>query len=208
MLNIAVFGSGRGSNFQAVQDAMDAGRIPGARTALVLSNNSTAGILEIARAHAIPAVHLSQKQFASEAAFADAMLSLLRSHDTGLIVLAGYMKRLPAQVVAAFRHRIINIHPALLPEFGGQGMYGMHVHEAVLAARRTESGATVHLVDEEYDHGAVVVQERVPVLAGDTPATLAARVLEVEHRILPDAVRLFAEGRVTIFEGKTHNRVS
>jgi phosphoribosylglycinamide formyltransferase 1 len=208
MLNIAVFGSGRGSNFKAVIDAMADGRIPGAQTAVVLSNNSTAGILEIARAHAIPAVHLSQKQFASEEAFADALLAELRSHDTGLCVLAGYMKRLPARVVAAYRHRIINIHPALLPDFGGEGMYGIHVHEAVLAAHRTVSGATVHMVDEEYDHGAIVVQERIPVLHGDTPASLAGRVLQVEHRILPEAIRLFAEEKVSVVDGKVSIRPS
>jgi len=208
MLNVAVLGSGRGSNFKAVLDAMTDGRISGARTALVLSNNSTAGILEIARAHAIPAVHLSQKQYASEEKFGDALLDLLRSHDTGLVVLAGYMKRLPARVVAAYRHRIINVHPALLPDFGGQGMFGIHVHEAVLAAHRTVSGATVHIVDEEYDHGAIVVQEQVPVLPDDTPSSLADRVLQVEHRILPRAIQLFARERVIVSGGKISIRPS
>jgi formyltetrahydrofolate-dependent phosphoribosylglycinamide formyltransferase len=208
MLNVAVLGSGRGSNFKAVLDAMTDGRISGARTAVVLSNNSTAGILEIARAHAIPAVHLSQKQYTSEDEFADAFLEVLRSHEIGLVVLAGYMKRLPARVVAAFRHRIINIHPALLPEFGGQGMFGIHVHEAVLAAHRTVSGATVHIVDEEYDHGAIVVQEQVPVFPDDTPSLLADRVLQVEHRILPRAIQLFAEKRVVVSEGKISIRPS
>jgi phosphoribosylglycinamide formyltransferase-1 len=201
MLNIAVLGSGRGSNFEAILNAVKAGFLHGARIGMVLSNNSTAGILEIARAHAIPAVHLSEKQCASEEAFADALLAALRAHDTGLIVLAGYMKRLPARVVATYRHRIINVHPALLPDFGGQGMYGVHVHEAVLAAHRTVSGATVHMVDNEYDHGAIVLQEKVPVLPDDTPASLAARVLQVEHRILPEAIRLFAEQRVAVVDG-------
>jgi len=206
MLNVAVLGSGRGSNFAAVLNALTAGKIPGATIVLVLSNNSTAGILEIARATAIEAVHLSQKQYASEAEYDDALLAVLRAHDAGLIVLAGYMKRLPAIVVAAYRHRIINIHPALLPEFGGQGMYGIHVHEAVLAAGRAISGATVHLVDNEYDHGAIVLQEQVPVVAGDTPALLAERVLQVEHRILPEAIRLFAEDRVVVSDGHVRIR--
>jgi phosphoribosylglycinamide formyltransferase 1 len=206
MLNIAVLGSGRGSNFAAVLDALNTGMITNARIVLVLSNNSTAGILETARAEGIAAVHLSQKQYASEQSFDEALLAVLRAHDTGLIVLAGYMKRLPAFVVAAYRHRIINIHPALLPEFGGQGMYGIHVHEAVLAAGRAVSGATVHLVDNDYDHGAIVLQEQVPVLAGDTPASLAERVLQVEHRLLPQAIRLFAENRVTVLDGKVHIR--
>jgi phosphoribosylglycinamide formyltransferase-1 len=201
MLNISVFGSGRGSNFEAILNAMNAGLLPGARIGLVLSNNSTAGILEIARAHAIPAAHISEKQYASEEAFVDALLAALYAHDTGLIVLAGYMKRLPARVVATYRHRIINVHPALLPDFGGQGFFGIHVHEAVLAAGRTVSGATVHIVDNEYDHGAIVLQEQVPVLPDDTPATLAERVLQVEHRILPEAIRLFAEQRVAVVDG-------
>jgi phosphoribosylglycinamide formyltransferase-1 len=204
MLNIAVFGSGRGSNFTSILNAITGGSLPGAKVAVVISNNSTAGILEIARAHAIPAVHLSQKYYASEDDFADALLAGLRAHGVELVVLAGYMKHLPASVVAAYRHRIINIHPALLPEFGGQGMYGQHVHEAVLAAHRTVSGATVHLVDSEYDHGAIVLQDRVPVHPGDTPALLAERVLQVEHRLLPEAIRLFAARRISVIDGKVH----
>jgi phosphoribosylglycinamide formyltransferase-1 len=108
------------------------------------------------------------------------------------IALAGYMKRVPARVVAAFRGRIINIHPALLPRFGGSGMYGTRVHAAVLASGDTVSGATVHFVDEEYDHGEIILQERVPVLKTDTPETLAARVLAAEHEIYPEALRRLA----------------
>jgi phosphoribosylglycinamide formyltransferase 1 len=202
MLNVAVFGSGRGSNFVALLRAIDEGRITGARITLVVSNNSTAGVLDIARAHSLPAVHLSQKQFASEDQFSDTLLERLRRSETDLIVLAGYMKRMPARVVAAYRNRILNIHPALLPKYGGQGMFGIHVHEAVLAAGETESGATVHLVDEEYDHGLVVLQKKVPVSRTDTPEMLAARVLEVEHEILPRAVRMFAEQKVTVVDGR------
>ncbi len=195
MLNIAVFGSGRGSNLQAILTAMQEGRIPGARVCCVISNNSDAGILEIARTHDIPALHLSQKHYPDEEAFAAAVLDTLSKHDANFVALAGYMKHVPARVVAAFRHRIINIHPALLPRFGGKGMYGLHVHEAVLASGEKISGATVHLVDEVYDHGAVVLQRTVPVLPGDTPETLAARVLKVEHEIYPEALRLIAEGK-------------
>lgn len=197
-LDIAVFGSGRGSNFQAILSAIDQGRIPHARIRLVISNNSTAGILEIAHGHALPTVHLSQKQFSNEQAFVDALLAILREHDVNLIVLAGYMKRLPAQLVRAYKNRIINIHPALLPKFGGQGMYGMYVHEAVIAAGEKVSGATVHAVDEEYDHGPVLLQKTVPVLPGDTPETLAARVLSVEHELYPEALRMIAEERIIV----------
>jgi phosphoribosylglycinamide formyltransferase-1 len=192
MLNIAVLGSGRGSNFQAILTAMQQGRIPGARICVVISNNSGAGILEIARNNSLPAVHLSQKQFPTEDGFVDALLSLLSTHGVNFIVLAGYMKRLHPRVVRAFRHRIINIHPALLPRFGGTGMYGIHVHEAVIAAGERLSGATVHYVDEEYDHGAIVLQKTVSVAADDTPETLAAKVLAVEHEIYPEALRRLA----------------
>ena len=198
MLNVVVFGSGRGTNFKAVLDAIADGSIPLARISLVISNNATAGILDIARSGNIPALHISQKQFETEETFVAALLETLRSHGTDLVVLAGYMKRLPPPVVHAYRNRIINIHPALLPKFGGHGMYGIHVHEAVLAAHETVSGATVHLVDEEYDRGPVLLQRTVPVLPEDTPETLAARVLVAEHQLLPDAIRLFSEERVDI----------
>ena len=193
MLHIAVFGSGRGSNFKAIVDAVERGRITGARIRLVLSNNSQAGILDLARTHGIPAVHLSRKQFADEGEYVNALLDVLRAHEANFIALAGYMKRVPPPVIAVYRNRIINIHPALLPKFGGQGMYGIHVHEAVIAAGESVSGATVHMVDEEYDRGAIVLQKSVPVADNDTPETLAARVLAIEHEIYPEAIRLLAQ---------------
>ena len=188
MLNIAVFGSGAGSNFMAILTAIQQGNLPAARVSLVLSNNSGAGILGIARANALPAIHLSRKQFPDERSFADTVISTLRDHGANFIALAGYMKHVPPEVVAAYRNRIVNIHPALLPRFGGAGMYGMRVHEAVLASGETMSGATVHYVDEEYDSGPVVLQQTVPVLPGDTPGSLAARVLAAEHQLYPAAI--------------------
>jgi phosphoribosylglycinamide formyltransferase-1 len=198
MLNVAVFGSGRGSNFQAILDAIDGGSLPGVRVTLVLSNKSNAGILQIARSRSLPAIHLSEKQFPDEQSFVDAMLATLQDHEADFIALAGYMRKLPPRVIATFRHRIVNIHPALLPRFGGKGMYGIHVHEAVLAAGETISGATVHIVDEEYDHGPILLQRKVDVRIDDTPETLAARVLEIEHQIYPEALRLLAEGKVAL----------
>ena len=192
MLSIAVFGSGAGSNFRAILTAIQQGDIPAARISLVLSNNSGAGILGIARANALPAIHLSRKQFPDERSFADTILSTLGDHGVNFIALAGYMKQVPPVVVGAYRGRIVNIHPALLPRFGGAGMYGMRVHEAVLGAGETTSGATVHYVDEEYDHGPVVLQQTVPVLPGDTPELLAARVLAAEHELYPAAIRRIA----------------
>jgi phosphoribosylglycinamide formyltransferase-1 len=192
MVNAAVFGSGRGSNFQAILTAIDQGTVHDVTISLVLSNNSTSGILDIARAHHIPAMQFSQRSFSTEGEYVDALLGLLGRYGIDCILLAGYMKQVPPEVVARYRGRILNIHPALLPKFGGPGMYGMRVHEAVLAAGERESGATVHFVDEEYDHGAILLQDRVPVLPGDTPEQLAARVLKVEHRLFPQAVNLLA----------------
>ena len=198
-MNIGVFASGRGSNFQAILDAIHQ-RVLTARVSLLLSNKSDAGALEIARAHHIPAIHLSQKQFADEPSFAAAMMRLLKEHDVQIIALAGYLKKIPVSVVREYRNRILNIHPALLPSFGGHGMYGHFVHEAVIASGAKLSGATVHLVDEEYDRGPIVLQKSVPVERGDTPESLAARVLLVEHEIFPLALQAFVENRVIINE--------
>lgn len=198
MLNIAVFGSGRGSNFQAILTAIQQGTISEASVCLVLSNNSGAGLLEIARANGIPAVHMSRKNFLGEEEYVDALLDILHGHGTNFIALAGYMKQVPSRVISTYRDRILNIHPALLPRFGGKGMYGIHVHEAVIAAGEDVSGATVHLVDEEYDRGPIVLQRTVPVAPGETPETLAAKVLQIEHTLYPEALRLFAAGRIVI----------
>ena len=126
------------------------------------------------------------------------MIDLLERSRVDWIVLAGYLKRVPAEVVRRYRGRILNVHPALLPRHGGKGMYGERVHRAVLAAGESRSGASVHLVDEEYDRGPVVAQREVPVLPDDTPTSLAARVLEVEHRLLPEVVVAVAEGRLRV----------
>ncbi len=199
-MNIAVFASGRGSNFQAILKAIDDGRLP-ARVTLLVSNNSNAGALELARSQNIPAIHLSQKQYSTEDSYGEQLLELMARYGVELIALAGYMKRIPTKVVARFRNRILNIHPALLPAFGGEGMYGIHVHEAVLAAGVKISGATVHIVDEEYDKGPIVMQKAVEVSKDDTPETLAAKVLPVEHEIYPQVLAAFACNKVRI-EGR------
>lgn len=178
-MRVAVAISGRGSNLEALLQTLGPGSP--AEIVLVLSDRSAPG-LSLARAHGVPYQILSQPLDAG------AWLEPLRRDAVELIVLAGYLRLVPAPVIQAYRNRIINIHPALLPQFGGQGMYGRRVHEAVLASGARESGATVHLVDEHYDRGAVLAQSRVPVLAHDTPDMLAERVLEVEHRLLPAVV--------------------
>jgi phosphoribosylglycinamide formyltransferase 1 len=188
-MRIAVAISGRGSNLEALLRAVD--QDESAQIVLVLSNRSDSGGLSLARERRIPAEVLADPTDAKE------WLALLHAGQVNLLVLAGYLKLVPAEVIAAYRGRIVNIHPALLPAFGGKGMFGARVHEAVLASGATESGATVHLVDEVYDHGSVLAQMRVPVLPGDTAERLAARVLEVEHRLLPAVVLAAARaGRV------------
>lgn len=198
-MNIAVFASGRGSNFQSILKACIDGFIP-ARVVVLISNRGDAGAQHIAHEANIPFVHLSPLRFESDEAYAQHLLSVLKEKETDCIALAGYLKKIPPLVVREFRHRIVNIHPALLPLFGGEGMYGHHVHEAVLASGMKVSGATVHFVDEEYDRGPILLQRCVPVERGDTPETLAARVLAVEHVIYPLALKALAEGRV-VFDG-------
>jgi phosphoribosylglycinamide formyltransferase 1 len=200
-LRIAVFASGRGSNLKAILDAIRSGSIPNALIALVISNNSDSGALAIAHSNSIPALHLSRKQFESDESFDRTLLARLNDHRVNLIALAGYMKKIPPAIVKAFRDRIINIHPALLPAFGGPGMYGSFVHEAVIKSGAPFSGATVHVVDEEYDHGRIILQRSVAVDPGETPETLAAKVSEIEHELYPEAIRMIAEGKVIIGKG-------
>jgi formyltetrahydrofolate-dependent phosphoribosylglycinamide formyltransferase len=189
---VAVAVSGRGSNLGALLRAL--GPAAPAEVVLVLSNRPDAGGLAVAREHGIPTAVLA------DPADADAWRIALGAHRVDLVVLAGYLKLVPPTVVRAYAGRIINVHPALLPRHGGPGMYGARVHHAVLAAGDRESGATVHLVDEEYDRGAVLAQARVPVRPGDTPDTLAARVLAAEHRLLPAVVlRAAVEGHPVAF---------
>ena len=193
----AVLCSGGGSNLQAIIDSVEAGRIDG-EIVLVLANASKAYALERAKNHGIPCEFVSKKQAGSSEAFNDILLEKLQQAKADLVVLAGYLPIVGAQIVRAFPHRIINIHPALIPSFCGVGMYGHYVHEAVLAYGAKISGATTHFVDEEVDHGGVIMQKSVPVLEGDTPETLAARVLTVEHEILPETVRLFCAGKLGV----------
>ena len=199
-LRIAAFASGRGSNLQAIMEAIDRGEL-NAKVALVISNRSTAGALEIARNRHIPALHMSSKHFDSQEEFDAALLKVLEEQEINLIVLAGYLKKISTVIIEKYRHRIFNIHPALLPSFGGKGLYGHYVHEAVLEYGCKVSGVTVHLVDEHYDTGPIIAQQCVPVMDDDTPDSLAARVLKVEHKIYAQALQLFAEDRIVI-EGR------
>lgn len=190
---LAVFCSGTGSNFRALFHAIIERELP-AEIVLCLSNRSRCGAMDFAREFEIEALHLSETQFRTHDEFARAMLDALREHRIDLILLAGYLRKIPDAVIAAWPEKIVNIHPSLLPQFGGHGMYGMRVHEAVIASGETRSGATVHFVNEEYDKGRIIMQNHVPVLPGDTAETLAERVLRCEHRLYPAALeKLLAE---------------
>lgn len=189
-LSIAVFASGGGTNLQALIDASHKGVFNGGISA-VISNNSGAYALERARQAGIALYHISAKKFPENKRLTAEILKALENHKVNLIVLAGYMKLLPVEVVRKFKNRILNIHPALLPKYGGKGMYGMNVHRAVIESGDRISGATVHFVDEIFDHGVILIQRTVPVLPDDDPETLAARVLNAEHTILPQAVSMF-----------------
>ncbi len=177
---VAVCVSGGGSNLQALLDRLQ-GPAP-ARVVLVLSNRPDAGGLDRARQAGVPAEVLADPPDASE------WITRLGRRDVDLLVLAGYLRLVPAGVIQKYAGCIVNVHPALLPAFGGPGMYGKRVHAAVLESGARESGPTVHLVDEVYDRGAILAQRRVPVLPGDTPELLGERVLAEEHRLLPDVV--------------------
>jgi phosphoribosylglycinamide formyltransferase 1 len=187
---LAVFASGGGSNLQAILEHFDAlgAAAPGV-VALVLSDRKAAGALERARARGIPAVWLPKDRQAE-------MDAILREHGVTHIALAGYLRLIPAAVVRAYEGRMVNVHPALLPAFGGPGMYGHHVHEAVLRAGARTSGPTVHFVSEHYDEGTIIAQQEVPVLPDDTPESLAARVLTAEHALYPRIVAELCAGRL------------
>ncbi|MDE3171881.1 MAG: phosphoribosylglycinamide formyltransferase [Gemmatimonadota bacterium] len=190
---LAVLASGGGSNLQAILDHFDMlGDRRAADVVLVASDRPDASALARARTRGIPTAIVRTKARPEERP----LLDILRDARVDYVALAGYLRLVPADVVRAWAGRIVNVHPALLPEFGGAGMYGHHVHEAVIAAGAGESGPTVHFVDEAFDRGAVIAQYAVPVRPGDTPEALAARVLRVEHLLYPRVVQALAAGRI------------
>jgi len=199
-LKSGVLASGRGSNFAAILRAIEEGRLT-AEVKILISNREGAGALDVARQHNIFAHWLSPKDYHSPEAYDAAIAQLFDQYEVNFVVLAGYLRYITPKFIEKYRNRILNIHPALLPSFGGKGMYGIHVHEAVLEYGCKVSGVTVHIVDEKYDAGPIVLQRCVPVLDDDTPETLAHRVLEQEHQIYAEAIQLFAEGRIRL-EGR------
>lgn len=192
---LAVFISGNGTNLQALIDYRKREQLA-ASLALVISSSSKAPGLARAEEAGIPAFIFEEKKYAAKAEAVKTLLEKLKEFEIDYIALAGYIKLIPPEVVAAFPDRIINIHPALLPKYGGHGMYGMHVHEAVIAAHEKESGLTVHLVDDKYDHGRILKQIRVPVYEDDTPELLQQRIQNEEHKHFPIVVSRFIEGKI------------
>ena len=189
MLRIAVMVSGGGTNLQALIDAAEDGTVADARIVLVISSRAGVFALKRAEKHGIPVFVAGRDEFPREDERAEAIAGALRGAGSDLVVLAGYMSILPSGLTREFSGRIINVHPSLIPKYCGRGFYGAKVHMAVIEAGETESGATVHFVDEGVDTGPIIIQERVPVPEGGADA-LAARVLEVEHRILVRAVNM------------------
>jgi phosphoribosylglycinamide formyltransferase-1 len=196
-VKVGFLASHRGSDMQAVIDACGDGRLA-AVPAVVISNNADSEALDRARRHGIAHYHLSGTTHPDPTRLDAAIADALAAHGVELVVLAGYMRKLGSITLERFRGRVVNIHPALLPRFGGQGMYGQRVHEAVLAAGERETGVTIHVVDAEYDHGPILAQCRVPVLPGDTAETLAARVLEREHVFLVETLAAIVGGRLKL----------
>jgi phosphoribosylglycinamide formyltransferase-1 len=196
-IKLGFFASGRGSNMQAVMDACASGLLD-ARPCVVISNNSQSEALARAKKAGIPCYHLSSKTHPDSAELDRAILSVLQEHQVDLVVLAGYMKKLGERTLSAYQGRVINIHPSLLPKYGGEGMYGSRVHEAVIAAGDRETGVTIHIVDSEYDHGAILAQCRLPVLETDTAATLAERVIVFEHSFLVETLKRIIEGEIKL----------
>ncbi len=196
-LRIAVLASHGGSNLQAIIDGCASGQIDG-EVVLVVSNNKKAFALERARNHHIDTLILTDAAYPAPNEYAGELLSQLASRKVNLICLAGYMKMIPQPVIEEYRDRIINIHPALLPKHGGKGMYGIHVHESVIAAHESETGVTIHLVNEHYDDGRIIAQESIAVHPDDTPQSLQERVLELEHQLYPDTVARIAAGEITL----------
>ena len=188
MLKVGVLVSGGGTNLQAILDAIDCGKITNAEVSLVISNNPKAYALERAKNHNIEAVCISPKQYESREEFHKTLLEKLKESGVELIVLAGFLVAIPPMIVEAYPNKIINIHPALLPKHGGKGMYGMHVHEAVVAAGEKESGITIHYINENYDEGDIIFQATCEVLPADTAEEVATKVHALEYAHYPHVI--------------------
>lgn len=205
MLNIGVLVSGGGTNLQKLIDAEQAGEIVNGKLRVVISSRPDAYALERAQKASIETATLRRKDYDSVESYSQALIDALRERQVDLVVLAGFLTITGDNFVEAFRNKIINVHPALLPSFGGKGYYGLHVHEAALARGVKVTGATVHFVNEVCDGGPIILQKAVAVQEGDTPETLQKRVMEeAEWLLLPKAVSLFCQGKLSVEDGVVH----
>jgi phosphoribosylglycinamide formyltransferase 1 len=195
--NLGFLASHRGTNMQAIIDACKAGKLD-ALPVVVISNNGDSGALDRAHSEGIPAYHISSMSFPDPDALDCAIRDTLLKHKVDLVVLAGFMKKIGSRTIRAFEGSIINIHPALLPKYGGKGMYGSSVHERVLASGDKHTGVTIHVVSDNYDTGPILAQMKVPVQAGDTVETLAQRVLKTEHMLYVDTIKKIIDGEITL----------
>ena len=196
-MNIAVFASHGGSDLQAIIDGCKNEQI-NATVVVVISNNKDSVALQRAKNENIPNFHMSAKKYGSEEILATEILNVLNQYNVDMIFLAGYMRLLHIDILEKYENRIFNIHPALLPKFGGKGMFGMNVHNAVINAKEKETGVTIHRVNAEYDSGEIVAQTKVAVMENDTPEILAERVLLREHEFLVEVISGIAEGKIQL----------
>lgn len=196
-LRIGILASHGGSNMQAIIEGCEKEQIKGS-VCVVICNNSNAGAVEKAKKAGIPIYHLSNKNYPGEIDLDEAILLVLKKHKVNIIALAGYMKKLGPMVLKEYNNRILNIHPALLPKHGGKGMYGINVHRSVIDSGDSESGATVHLVNEKYDDGGILSQVVVPIAKNETPESLAAKILVQEHRLYQVTLEKISKGEIEL----------
>jgi formyltetrahydrofolate-dependent phosphoribosylglycinamide formyltransferase len=192
LINIVVFASGSGTNFQSIIDATESGQING-RICGLITNKTGIQAIDRAHNHGISHITLSPSQFSTKSEYTESLLDQLNRWNVDLITLAGYMIKIPTEVIRKYEGRIVNIHPSLLPKYGGKGFYGMNVHQAVIENEEAVSGCTVHLVTEEYDEGPILAQKKVPVKDSDDSSTLAKRVLKEEHKLFPKVIAKLAD---------------
>jgi phosphoribosylglycinamide formyltransferase 1 len=197
MKKLAILVSGRGSNMTAIIDACEEGKLS-ASVELVISNNANSLALVLAQEKNISTAHLSSQVYPESNDLDEAMKTLLDSYNIDLVLLAGFMKKIGSQTLAAYKGKIINIHPSLLPKFGGQGMYGLNVHKAVIDSGEKETGVTIHMVDGEYDKGVILAQRSVAIESDDTPESLAAKVLKVEHVLFAETIQKIIDGSIIL----------
>jgi phosphoribosylglycinamide formyltransferase 1 len=197
MKKLAILVSGRGSNMNAIINACEQGKLE-ASVELVISNNADSMALILAQEKKISTAHLSSRTHTDSDGLDQAMVTLLDSYNIDFVLLAGFMKKIGPKTLSAYKGKMINIHPSLLPKFGGQGMFGMNVHKAVIEAGEAETGVTIHLVDGDYDKGAILAQRTVAVETDDTPETLAAKVLQIEHILFAETIQKIIDGSIIL----------